>query len=271
MTWIKIANGLPTHPKILGAGPHAAWLYVCALCYCNEYLTDGRLPSAALQALVPGVKRPEILARQLVAVGLWEQVEGGWQVHDYAEHQRTADQIRRAQQADRERKRRPDSNGTPVGVPSQLHSDSSQPRTRGRERAPTPGRAAAKEVEGEEENPPLPPPQGGRRRTQESWEQEIAAYAARHFPHLEDAQRTRAVRQAVVYGKAENTEQIRAFIAEHFPADQPSQNQLVPCDVCDRGTVIDSNRRPLRCHSCGGSGLSSARYAQSFAAAGGGS
>lgn len=105
-TWIKVYNSLPTHPKIIRAGDRAAWLFVCGLCYCNEHLTDGYIDAAVLQILAPGVRSVEKLASALVSSGLWEQVEGGWQVHEYREFQRSASEVREQRAKATERKRR---------------------------------------------------------------------------------------------------------------------------------------------------------------------
>lgn len=110
--WIKVMNSLPSHPKILRAGERAAWLYVCGLCYANEHLTDGYIDKAVLVVAAPGVKAPERLAAELVDAGLWDVVDGGWQVHDYGDHQRTAAQVKNIRRKDRERKGTKDSDDT---------------------------------------------------------------------------------------------------------------------------------------------------------------
>lgn len=117
-SWIKVYNSMPQNPKILMAGDRAAWLSVCGLCYSNEHLTDGFIPAHALPVVAPGVRRPESLAAQLVAAGLWHVVEGGWRIHDYEKHQRSAEEIRdsRARDAARKAKVRADSNGSPANV-----------------------------------------------------------------------------------------------------------------------------------------------------------
>lgn len=102
--WVKVFNSLPAHPKILRAGDRAAWLFVCGLCYSNEHLTDGFIAREVLVVAAPGVKNPERLARNLVEVGLWDTTEGGWQVHDYGDYQRTSQQVKDVRRKDRERK-----------------------------------------------------------------------------------------------------------------------------------------------------------------------
>lgn len=95
MTWVKIDDRAPTHPKIGAAGADAFGLWVCALCFANAHATDGHLPKHSLVPIAAGLwpeKRLAALAKRLVEVGLWEvdDEHGGWRIHDYAEHQEPA-------------------------------------------------------------------------------------------------------------------------------------------------------------------------------------
>lgn len=93
MTWVRLADDFYDHPKLLAAGPTAGWLWVCGLAYCNRYLTDGFLPSAAVTRLAD-IENPHRLAARLVDIGLWESVDGGYRVHDYRDYQPTAETVR---------------------------------------------------------------------------------------------------------------------------------------------------------------------------------
>lgn len=125
-TWIKVYNSMPSHPKVLMAGDRAAWLSVCALCYSNEHLTDGFIATHALPVVAPGAKGAEKLAATLVKVGLWHEVTGGWQIHDYGEHQRSSDEIRARRAKDAERKAAGRSNGSPQFVRADSATDSAR-------------------------------------------------------------------------------------------------------------------------------------------------
>ena len=95
MAWIKVEASVRTHEKFLAAGPAACWLWLCGLAYCQEGLTDGFIPFAALPHL--GVKAPNGLKVKLVSVGLWHDVQGGWQIHGYLTHNKPAEEVRRIQ------------------------------------------------------------------------------------------------------------------------------------------------------------------------------
>lgn len=88
MSWVKVESSVARNRKFVKAGPAASWLWLCGLAYCQEGLTDGFIPLEAIDFL--GVKHAGRLAPYLVAAGLWELTDGGWQVHDYLKHNKDA-------------------------------------------------------------------------------------------------------------------------------------------------------------------------------------
>jgi len=105
MTWVKLDDGFADHPKVAAAGHVAAWVYVAGLCYCSRQLTDGFIPTSVLRRLTD-VPKPEQHAARLVEVGLWETCDGGWCVHNYADHQRTREQVDADREKWREKKKK---------------------------------------------------------------------------------------------------------------------------------------------------------------------
>lgn len=90
MSWVKIDDGAPEHPKLLSVGAAAAWLWVCGLAYCNrQKRRDGFIPFAKVKLLYPGLGTKH--AETLVRAGLWELTSMGFNVHDYHEYQPDAD------------------------------------------------------------------------------------------------------------------------------------------------------------------------------------
>lgn len=75
----RIPSGILTHPQSLTAGEDATNLHLRALLWCNGELTDGTIPTGALDLLT---RRPDAaqLAVALVAAGLWAQTSTGWTV-----------------------------------------------------------------------------------------------------------------------------------------------------------------------------------------------
>lgn len=123
-TWIRIDDTMPDNPKIVAAGGCAAWLYTCSIAYSSRNLTDGFIPTGIASRLTDFDNTAELAAR-LVTVGLWKTVEGGWQIHDYAEHQRTAAEIevQRSEARDRQARSR---NSRPARTKPETPATSSQ-------------------------------------------------------------------------------------------------------------------------------------------------
>lgn len=109
--WTRLDDRFMHHPKILKAGVRASYLFVAGLIYCAAYRTDGFIPKEALPILAP-LRDYKKLARKLVDVrvpwsehGLWEEVEGGYRIHDYHDFQPSAAELRKREEADRARLR----------------------------------------------------------------------------------------------------------------------------------------------------------------------
>lgn len=96
MAWGKVDDGLHSSLKWRTASRPARALWVTALSWCMDELTDGFVPAHVLPML-DGTKRD---AASLVTAGLWEQVDGGWIFHDWHDYQPTSEQVK----AERERK-----------------------------------------------------------------------------------------------------------------------------------------------------------------------
>jgi hypothetical protein len=82
MPWVYLDDHFPEHPKTTAAGGDAAWLFVCALAYCNRRLTHGRVPKSFIPQLSDR-KQAGKLAERLVQVGYIDddydrQLEGLW-------------------------------------------------------------------------------------------------------------------------------------------------------------------------------------------------
>lgn len=87
MAYAQIEVGALRHPKVLTLSDAAFRLWVAGLAYCQEHLTDGRLPAACLVAL--GVKATPKLVDELVVAALWERTEHDYHVHDYLDWNRS--------------------------------------------------------------------------------------------------------------------------------------------------------------------------------------
>ena len=102
MPWFKVDDALAFHMKALAAGNTALGLWVRAGSWSMQQLTDGFVPTSMVTAL--GGQRRDSTA--LTDAGLWHEVEGGFQFHDWDEYQPTREQWEAERIATRERVRK---------------------------------------------------------------------------------------------------------------------------------------------------------------------
>lgn len=94
--WMRLDDGAMSHLKILRLSDRAFRLWIKALCYCQQHLTDGRIPREALTLL--GAKRADVTVLSTPQVEgkapLWEPIDGfGFQVHDFLEWNESREEI----------------------------------------------------------------------------------------------------------------------------------------------------------------------------------
>jgi hypothetical protein len=99
MSWVRIDDKAWSHPKLAGLSGNAVRLWLFALCWCNQQESDGHVPATMLRVLGASPK----VAAELVAAGLWEVVEDGWQFHDYLNYQPSREQLASQRNATKER------------------------------------------------------------------------------------------------------------------------------------------------------------------------
>lgn len=106
MAWLRIDDRVRTHPKLVSAGPAAAWFWFCGICYAREHLTDGVIPRGIIQTLAPGVSGGKRLAERLVTCGLWHVHTDGYVIHDFLDWNPSRAAVETIREADRSRKRK---------------------------------------------------------------------------------------------------------------------------------------------------------------------
>lgn len=92
MTWVKIDDAMPDHPKMVAAGPCGFALHVAAVCYANRTRSDGVVPEIIARKLL-SLYHPNRVIRRLVEVGAWEPIEDGYRIVNYARYQRSSEEI----------------------------------------------------------------------------------------------------------------------------------------------------------------------------------
>ena len=86
MPFTRFDDKWRTNPKLLRAiakeGDSAALMWVVGVTYCNDHLTDGRIPREAVSTFVTH-KKPLRVAAALVDSGCWEADGDDFLVHDF--------------------------------------------------------------------------------------------------------------------------------------------------------------------------------------------
>lgn len=91
MTWANFDDNFADHPKVLALSDGAFRLHTSGILYSARYLTDGVVPATVAARLTPGYKPAHLT--ELVKAGLWLRGDGGYQIHDYLQWNRSRDQI----------------------------------------------------------------------------------------------------------------------------------------------------------------------------------
>lgn len=91
MSWAKVDDRFHGHSKARRAREALA-LWVLALAWCADELTDGAVPRDMPDLLLPGLG--EAFAAKLVEVGLWELTPTGYQFHDWLDYQPSARKVK---------------------------------------------------------------------------------------------------------------------------------------------------------------------------------
>lgn len=97
MPWFKVDDKLAVHPKVMQAGNEALGLWVRAGSWSAAHLTDGSIPSEILPVF--GANRTQ--AARLVKAGLWSEIDGGYQFHDWGTYQPSAEDVKAAEDAEK--------------------------------------------------------------------------------------------------------------------------------------------------------------------------
>lgn len=87
MTWVRIDDKAPRHPKIAGLSDRAFRVMVSALCYVSEFTTDGLVPSAFLATVRQSVQE------ELITAGVWRLDGTDVHIHDYHDYNPTRDEV----------------------------------------------------------------------------------------------------------------------------------------------------------------------------------
>lgn len=93
LKWIRIDTQMFENPKLLYLKEdkqfRAIVVHLEGMAYSGRHALAGYIPKAALRII--GATAAD--ARRLVEAGLWNPAPGGWEIHDWAEHQLSAEDM----------------------------------------------------------------------------------------------------------------------------------------------------------------------------------
>lgn len=90
MTWVKLDDSFSEHAKIMAISDGALRLHLSAFCFASRNLTDGAISFLASKSL-RGLTTKRV--NELVAANLWENMDGGWTIHDYLNYNPSREQV----------------------------------------------------------------------------------------------------------------------------------------------------------------------------------
>lgn len=102
--YVQLVNGFYANEKVQelarSGRMDAVGVFCMSLAYCGDHLTDGFVPRRAMLYVI-GATGEQVNA--LCDVGMLEEVEEGWLIHDYTAHNRTKEQVLHARKKSAER------------------------------------------------------------------------------------------------------------------------------------------------------------------------
>lgn len=106
MTWVRLDDGFYRNRKARLAGKDGRALFLASCCYSAAALTDGHIAKVDLPVLCADAEVKPAVAKRLVEVGLWHEVDDGWQIHGFLELNPSKEKVEadRAAAAERTRK-----------------------------------------------------------------------------------------------------------------------------------------------------------------------
>lgn len=101
MTWVKLDDLMPEHPKIIGRSDAAFRALIELWCYSARHKTNGKIEKPAIKRIV----KPRVLA-ELIESGLLHENGVAFDIHDWLDHNISLEDHESKKAASAERKRR---------------------------------------------------------------------------------------------------------------------------------------------------------------------
>lgn len=102
MKFAKVETSFRDHPKAMMAGAAGIGVWLCALTYCRDHLTDGFIPEPAMMGFLGGKENARAV-KNLLSAGLISKTDGGYILNNYAAKNDTKADVEAAIEATRKR------------------------------------------------------------------------------------------------------------------------------------------------------------------------
>lgn len=126
MTWIKLDDRAPRHPKLASLTDRAFRWWILGLCYASEFLTNGVLHPVFWK------RTPTAARKELSSGKLWDWDDPNFVIHDYLEHQTSRESVEKERERNRNRRRgdRRETDGRTAGTPAGTTGEKPPPENR---------------------------------------------------------------------------------------------------------------------------------------------
>lgn len=101
MVWLKVDDAMPDHPKIVGLPAATKWALLELWCYCARHKTNGKVPNGIMRKIATNRVRIQLESAQLI-----HRNGNGFVIHDWLDHNLSAEDHETRRKADAERLRR---------------------------------------------------------------------------------------------------------------------------------------------------------------------
>ena len=106
MSWAKLDDQFPEHPRISELSDKAFRTHVTGLCMAARRLTDGHLNAPDVRMILALSRSRQRHVDELAEAGVWEQNgDGGYVIHDYLDYNPSAESVKQRRQSEAERLR----------------------------------------------------------------------------------------------------------------------------------------------------------------------
>lgn len=105
MTWAKLDDQFPEHPRIVGLSDKAFRLHVAAICVTARKLTDGHINNHDGRMLLAMTKASRKHVVELLESGVWQMNGDGYVIRDYLDYNPPASVVKERRKSEAERLR----------------------------------------------------------------------------------------------------------------------------------------------------------------------